>query len=184
VHHDARMRLADELYSEDDLDLSREGANRLAYEGPIDRPSAYALAVMMNFLTPGSDALTLFSAAIDRLMAGALVPGGAIVVLGATSAGYQGIYADLDSRAQVAGLGLVDGFDRLLQAGHQAEDRAAVRTLTWRLWDTLEALAGDVSAVKEALREEHAAKYFDRTKSFGFSRFRVRAYRRGRVSTS
>jgi hypothetical protein len=58
-HHAARKRLTDELYRDDDLQLSYEGASRLAYEARIDQPSAYALAVMMNFLTPGSDALAL-----------------------------------------------------------------------------------------------------------------------------
>jgi len=150
AHHQARMRLAAELYHDDFLELTRAEAKRLAYEGQIDRPSAYALAVMMNFLTPGSDALTLFSEAIDRLMHGALVPGGTILVLGATSADYEQIYADLDSRARAAGLSIADGFDRLFDAGHQAGDRAAVRSLTRRLWDMLEPLAGDVGAVKDA----------------------------------
>jgi hypothetical protein len=78
----ARERLARELYDIDDLELSLEGARRLAYEEPIGRPSAYALAVMMNFLTPGSHALTSFSDAIDRLMGSSLVPGGTILALG------------------------------------------------------------------------------------------------------
>jgi len=70
-HIGARERLTRELYNIDDLELSLEGARRLAYAEPTERPSAYALAVMMNLLTPGSDALTLFSDAIDRLMGSA-----------------------------------------------------------------------------------------------------------------
>ena len=50
-HQRAHRDLADELYREDSLELSRAGANRLAYAEPVGRPSAYALAVMMNFLT-------------------------------------------------------------------------------------------------------------------------------------
>jgi ribosomal protein RSM22 (predicted rRNA methylase) len=116
VHHHGRRRLADELYREDDLELSREGANRLAYAEQINQPSAYALAVMMNFLTPGSDAIAVFSEAIDRLMTSALVPGGTVLVLGACSSSYQPIYEDLDSRASVADLSIVNGFDRPLKA--------------------------------------------------------------------
>jgi hypothetical protein len=59
------------LYDDEYLALTWEQAKRLAYEGWAERPTAYALAVMMNFLTPGSDAMTLFSEAIERLMAGA-----------------------------------------------------------------------------------------------------------------
>jgi ribosomal protein RSM22 (predicted rRNA methylase) len=77
-HNAARRRVAKALDDED----------RFAWE--VIPPSAYALVVMMNFLTPGSDALTLFSEALDRLMRGALVPGGTILVLGAVSKDYPG----------------------------------------------------------------------------------------------
>jgi len=36
-HHAARKRIANELYDEDGLDLSRAGANRLSYQGNINR---------------------------------------------------------------------------------------------------------------------------------------------------
>lgn len=113
--------MANELYDEDDLELSWEGANRLAYQERINQPSAYALAVMMNFLTPGSDAMTLFSEALDRLMRGALVPGGTILVLGAVSKAYCAIYQELDSRAAAARLRSVGAFDQPLSAGHRAD---------------------------------------------------------------
>jgi hypothetical protein len=97
-HHLARRRRAEELYREDELDLSWAGANRLAYEEAPDRPSGYALVSMMNFLTPGSHAFPRFSEAIDKLMEGALVPGGTILVLGAGGIDYQEIYRELDQR--------------------------------------------------------------------------------------
>jgi hypothetical protein len=134
---------------------------------------------MMNFLTPGSDALPRFSEAIDRLMAGSLVPGGTVLVLGGTGVGYREIYGELDQRAAAAHLRIVDGFDQPLQAGHRADDRAAIRTLTRDLWHKLEALAGDVSRTKEELRELGREKIFDKSKPFRFPHFRVRAYRRG-----
>lgn len=178
-HHAVRKHLADELYREDELELSYEGARRLAYEAQIDQPSAYALAVMLNFLTPGSDALTLFSKAIDRLMSGALVPGGTILILGATSRDYQEIYRALDSRAAAAHLRVVEGFEEPLQAGHRQEELDAVCALTRRLWNKLEALAGDVASVKNELRHRHAADIFDQSIQFRLPAFQVRAYRKG-----
>jgi hypothetical protein len=178
-HHAARRRVAKELYDEDDLELSWEGASRLAYQERISQPSAYALAVMMNFLTPGSDALTLFSEALDRLMRGALVPGGTILVLGAVSKDYRAIYRELDSRAAAARLRSVGGFDRPLSAGHRAEELAAIGRLTRRVWHQLKALASDVTPVKDELRQGGAADIFDESVPFGLPVFQVRAYRRG-----
>lgn len=178
-HHAVRKHLADELYRQDELELSYEGAKRLAYEAQIEQPSAYALAVMLNFLTPGSDALTLFSEAIDRLMSGTLVPGGTILILGATSSDYQEIYQDLDSRAAAAHLRVVEGFRQPLQAGHRQEELDAVCALTRRLWNKLQALAGDVSPIKNELRRGHAADIFDESVPFRLPAFQVRAYRKG-----
>jgi hypothetical protein len=182
-HHRARRRLADELYWDDSLGLSRAGANRLAYGEPTSRPSGYALAVMMNFLTPGmnpeDDAVSTFSEAIERLMGGSLVPGGVILVLGATSDEYQKIYAELDKRARAARLGILDGFDGVLQGGHRSEERKAIRELTRSTWNRLDSLTGDVSQVKEQLRELKQEKIFEEGRRFRLSRFQVRAYRRG-----
>ena len=178
-HHAARRRVAAELYDEDGLELSWEGVNRLAYQERINRPSAYALALMMNFLTPGSDALALFSEAIDRLMARALVPGGTILVLGAVSKDYQESYRKLDSRAEAMGLTMVDGFDRPLQAGYRPDELAAIGGLTRRMWHQLEALAGDVSPVKDELQRGSAEDIFDESVPFSLPSFQVRAYRRG-----
>jgi hypothetical protein len=177
-HQQARQRLADELYWEDS-ELSRAGANRLAQAELIRQPSAYALAVMMNFLTSGSDALQKFSEGIDRLMARSLVPGGTILVLGSSGAEYQEIYRELDRRAIAAHLTIVDGFAQPLQAGHRADERAAIRTLTRGIWQKLGTLAGDVSHTKKELRELGRDKIFDSSRPFRFPRFQVRAYRRG-----
>ncbi len=178
-HHQARRRRAEELYREDELDLSWAGANRLAYgEGP-DRPSGYALVSMMNFLTPGSRAFPRFSEALDRLMGGALVPGGTILVLGAASIDYQQIYQELDHAARGARLTIVAGFDKPLRAVRLADERSAVRALTRGVWNRLESLAGDVSKTKNELRAIRAAGIFDDHERYRFPDFRVRAYRRG-----
>jgi hypothetical protein len=178
-HHAHRMRVAAELYQEDGLELSLEGARRLAHQERIDRPSAYALAVMTNFLTPGSDALTRFARAIDRLMADGLVPGGTILVLGATSKDYQKIYRQLDGLATSLGLRIVPGFDQPLQAGHRSDELAAICALTRRMWQKLEALAGDVTPVMDELRRRDAGDIFDESVPFLLPSFQVRAYRRG-----
>ena len=177
-HQRARRNLADELYWDDSLELSRAGANRLAHAEPIGRPSGYALAGMMNFLTTAG-AVPKFSEAIERLMRGSLVPGGTVLVLGGPGSKYQEIYTELDRRAHAAHLSVLDGFDRPLQAGHRADERAAIRELTRDIWNRLELLAGDVSQTKEQLRELGQDKVFDRSKRFRFPDFRVRAYRRG-----
>ena len=166
-HNAARRRVAKAMDDED------------GFVWEVIPPSAYALVVMMNFLTPGSDALTLFSEALDRLMRGALVPGGTILVLGAVSKEYRAIYRELDSRAAAARLRSVGGFDQPLSAGHRAEELAAIGRLTRRLWHQLEALAGDVTPVKDELRQGGAADIFDDSVPFSLPSFQVRAYRRG-----
>jgi hypothetical protein len=112
-------------------------------------------------------------------MAGALVPGGTILVLGGASTEYQEIYRDLDSRAAVAHLKVVEGFEEPLQAGHRPEELAAVCALTRRLWHKLEALVGDVSPVKNELRRQRAGDIFDESVQFHLPPFQVRVYRRG-----
>ena len=177
-HQRARRGLADELYWEDSLELSRAGANRLAHAEPVGRPSGYALAVMMNFLTK-TNAIPRFSEAIERLIRGSLVPGGTILVLGAVDRDYPKIYAELDRRARASRLTVLDGFGDPLQAGHRADELAAVRTLTRGLWNRLEALAGGVNQTKAELRRSRAADIFDESMAFTLPPFRVRAYRRG-----
>jgi hypothetical protein len=177
-HQRARDALAERLYNEDG-DLTRSDARRLAYEEPIWAPSAYALAVMMNFLTT-TDAIPRFSEAIDRLMRGSLVPGGTILVLGAVGREYPAIYAELDQRVNASRLTVLAGFDEPLQAGLRSDELVAIQTLTRGLWNRLETLAGGASQTRDELREMGAADIFDELIAFVLPRFRVRAYRRGR----
>ena len=87
-HHLGRHRLARQLENDDRLWLSPGEIKQIAYHGPIDKPSSYALAVMMNFLTT-TEAVPKFADAIDRLMRNSLVPGGIIVVLGGVGGHYR-----------------------------------------------------------------------------------------------
>jgi hypothetical protein len=174
-HERARRSLAEEQYREDSLELTRADANRPAYAESAGRPSSYALAVLMYFLTT-TDVVSMFSDAIERLVHGSLVPGGTILMFGADGGDWQDVYTELDGRAQAAYLTVLDSFDKPLQAGHRADERATIRTLTRGIWKRLEPLAGDVSQIKEELRERRADKIFDESTSFGFPQFRVRAY--------
>jgi hypothetical protein len=178
-HQQARQRLADQLTNDDWWGLSLAEVNQIAYHDPIDTPSSYALAVMMNFLTT-TDAVPRFSEAIERLMRGSLVPGGVILVLGAVGRDYRDIYSELDQRARAAHLTVLDGFDEPLQAGERDDDLDMLRILTRTMWNRLEELAGDVSRTKDELRQLGAADIYDASIPFRLPRFRVRAYRRGR----
>lgn len=111
-HNLAQRSQANELYDDDDNPWG------LVYR-IVDRPSSYALAVMMNFLTT-DDAIPRFSQAIDKLMRGSLVPGGTILVLGATHNNYENIYRELDRRARAAHLTVLKGFEEPMQAGTPA----------------------------------------------------------------
>jgi len=176
-HNRARRALAAELDEEEDLTPSE--AHWYAYNEPINVPSGYALAVMMNFLTT-TDAIPQFAAAIERLMRRSLVPGGTILVLGGVGGKYQAIYPELDRRARAAHLRVQYGFGDPLQAGERADELAALSTLIRSVWNKLAALAGDVEHTKEKLRARGAADIFDASVPFRLPRFRVRAYRRGR----
>jgi len=66
-----------------------------------------------------------------------------------------------------------------MQARHRPEDRTAICSMTRRLWNRLEALAGDVTPIKEELRRRRAADIFDESLPFILPSFQGRAYRRG-----
>lgn len=176
-HNRARAEAA-RRYDRDE-DLTPSEAHWYAYNGPADMPSGYALAVMMNFLTT-TDAIPTFTGAIRRLMRRSLVPGGTILVLGATGDKYRDIYPELDQRAQAAKLQVLPGFEDPLQAGQRQEELAVLCTLTRSVWNKLEALAGDVTQTKEQLRKVEAADIYDASVPFRLPRFKVRTYRRGK----
>jgi hypothetical protein len=178
-HERARHRRARELYDDDSWDLTRAGAYRMAYEEPTARPSGYALAVMMNFLTT-DDAIPRFSQAIDKLMRGSLVPGGTLFVLGATRGDYEDIYRELDRRARAAHLTVLSGFDEPMQAGARQDELDILSTLSRAVWRKLETLARDVGETKQKLRRLRASDVYDESMPYHLPRFRVRAYRRGR----
>lgn len=178
-HEHARHSRARELYDDDSWGLTLAGAYRMAYDEPTNRPSGYALAVMMNFLTT-ADAIPRFSEAIDKLMRGSLVPGGAVLVLGATRDHYEDIYRELDHRARAAHLTVLGGFDEPMQAGERPNELDSLGILTRAVWRRLETLAGDVDETKQELRRLRAADIYDESELYHLPQFMVRAYRRGR----
>ena len=87
-HTEERHQRAFQLYDDPYEGLTGAEAFRAAHEEATGWPSGYALALMMNFLTT-TEAIPAFSAAIDKLMRGSLVPGGLILVLGANNERYE-----------------------------------------------------------------------------------------------
>lgn len=176
-HNNTRRQLAYQL--EYELDTNLQHAWRLAYEEPITVPSAFAIALMTNFLTT-TDAVPRFTHAIQRLMQDALVPGGIVVVLGGVGHQYPEIYARLDQIATDAGLHVMSGFDKPLQAGSRPEELATLRTMTRQTWRELVARADNGPAIQRELRNQGAGDIFDESLPYCLPRFRVRVYRRGR----
>jgi len=175
-HNRSRHQIADELSNE--LDISLQDALRLAYREPINVPSAYALILMTNFLTT-PDAVPQFRDAIQRLMGTALVPGGVILVLGATGAVYQATYVTLDRIAVEVGLRVMDGFDEPLQAGNRPDEHAMLQVFARRMWHSLVQSADNLRDVQRELRTMRANDIFDESISLRLPRFQMRAYRRG-----
>jgi hypothetical protein len=178
-HELARRSRARELYDDDSGELSLTGAYRMAHEERTNRPSGYALAVMMNFLTT-DDAIPRLSLAIDKIMRGSLVPGGTILVLGAAHGHYQDIYRELDRRARTARLTVLSGFDEPMPRHRPDELLIYLSTLTRAVWRKLEVLTGDVVETKQELRRLGSSEIYDEAKPYRLSKFRVRAYRRGK----
>jgi hypothetical protein len=172
----ARNRLARRL--NDELDLGQAAGRHMAHEEAIGVPSAVAIAVMTNFLTT-TTAVAQFEAAIRRLMSGALVPGGVVLVLGAVGGHYPAIYRELDRLATAAGLTILDGFDEPIQAGQHPDALAQVQSAHRACWNLLQAHAHDTTHIQRDLRRHGAAALFDQTHDLRLPRFRVRAYRRG-----
>lgn len=176
-HTRGRLDLAREL--EDDLNIDPQRARKIAHEEPLTIPSAYAIALMTNFLTT-TDALPKFHEAIRRLMAGALVPGGIVLVLGGASSKYAEIYEQLDRIAINSGLRVMGGFDEPIQAGIRPDELEAVKVVNRHIWATLATRANNVPEIERELRSMKAGDVFDESLQFRLPRFRVRVYRRGR----
>ena len=139
---------------DDELSIGRATARRLAHEEPVGVPSAYALALMSNFLT--TQDVSRFEAAIRRLMGEALVPGGIVVVLGATHPSYGTTYLELDRIARNAGLRAA-GFDTPFQAGSRPEEHERLQILTRRIWRQLKTAAQSTAEVERELRRLRSA---------------------------
>ena len=174
-HHAARNAIAVQL--QDELGVSIERARSLAYEEPIQTPSAYGVVLMTNFLTQAA-AVLKFEESLQRVMNGLLVPGGIFLVLGGVGAQYVEIYEQLDAKAARSRLRLVEGFEAPLQAGDRPGELHALCAFTRQVWAELGTRADNVSEVERQLSDIGAADIFDDSLAYRLPRFRVRAYRR------
>jgi hypothetical protein len=105
THHRRILQNAEQIRGEFDRAdeyITDSAARRMSYEQGGDRPSAYDLIFVSNFLTNAALAET-FAVEIDGLCR-SLTPGGLLVVLGSTASGYHQIYDRVRSIAREARL--------------------------------------------------------------------------------
>jgi hypothetical protein len=140
IHHDSIASLAANIEAEFDRadePISWATAYRFAYEQGTNRPSAYDLIFVPNFLTR-ADAPQTFQAELRGLMR-SLTPGGVLVVLSGTASQYVEIRSALETLARTAGLTAVsppepmeanvDQARRAIVAGQVRETVAAIRAV-------------------------------------------------------
>lgn len=140
VHHESIASLASDIEAEFDRadeSISRATALRFAYEQGTNRPSAYDLIFVPNFLTR-ADAPQSFQTELRGLMQ-SLTPGGVLVVLSGTTYQYVEIRSALEALAASAGLTAVspsepmeanvDDTRRTIVAGQLRATVAAIRAM-------------------------------------------------------
>jgi len=178
MHFAARHGLAQAYVEEDNISWNE--ANRYAYEQPVSIPSAYALILMINFLTTNA-MVEQFDESLGRLMRTSLVPGGTILCLGSASKekGYGKIYATLDQKAKAAHLLRLKDTRSVYQAGESPIVLQTLAELSRSMWQKLEG-TNHVVEIREKLKQMDASDIFDSTIPYTLPRFKLRAYRRGR----
>jgi SAM-dependent methyltransferase len=112
-----------------DESIAPSTARRFAEEDGVDRPSAYDLVLMCNFLTT-KDSVKDFRADL-RQLASSLTPGGVLIVIGAPPGGEKSKYAQIwsDLRALVRDTGLTElrGFEKPIPANQKPEWATVIR---------------------------------------------------------
>jgi SAM-dependent methyltransferase len=137
LDHTAAVISAD--FDRADEPISPTIARRFAEEDGVDKPSAYDLVLMCNFLTT-EDSVEDFRADL-RQLASSLTPGGLLIVIGAPDWGKKGKYARIWSelRALVRDAGLTElrGFEKPIPANQKQEWATVIRQQRQEILDEL-----------------------------------------------
>jgi hypothetical protein len=151
LDHVAALLSAD--FDRADEPITSSTARRFAEEDGVDKPSAYDLVVMCNFLTTEDSVKKDFRTEL-RQMASSLTPGGLLIVIGAPDWGKKGKYAriwsELRALVRDAGLTELKGFEDPIPANPKPEWATVIRQQRQEILDELrgvDALPAEVAGL-------------------------------------
>lgn len=126
---DQMAALISEDFDRADEPIARSTARRFVEEDGVDKPSAYDLVLMCNFLTTKAS-VDDFRADL-RQLASSLTPGGLLMVIGAPPYGekskYAHIWSELRALVRDARLTELRGFEKPIPANQKPEWATAIR---------------------------------------------------------
>jgi hypothetical protein len=119
-----------------DEPIARSTARRFAEEDGVDKPSAYDLVVVCNFLTT-EDSVKDFRTDL-RQLASSLTPGGLLIVIGHPyGKKYTRIWSELRALMRDAGLTQLGGFEEPIPANQKPEWATVIREQRQEILDEL-----------------------------------------------
>ncbi|MFF4361881.1 hypothetical protein [Streptomyces sp. NPDC001604] len=134
--------------------IMRSTARRFAEEDGVDKPSAYDLVVMSNFLTT-EDSIQKFDSELRQLTS-SLTPGGLIIAIGHPPYGkrnkYTRIWAELRTLMRESRLTEINGFENPIPANPRQEWSRIIRRQRQEILDGLRC-SSDLPAEVNHLRE-------------------------------
>ena len=152
LDHAAALISAD--FDRADEPIMRSTARRLAEEGRVDKPSAYDLVIMCNFLT-AEDSVHNFDTELRKL-ASSLTPGGLIIVIGRPPYGkrnkYTRIWSELRTMMRESRLTEINGFENPIPANPKQEWSRIIRRQRQEILGDLrssDALPAEVDHLRE-----------------------------------
>lgn len=162
LDHVAALISAD--FDRADEPITRSTARRFAEEDGVDRPSAYDLVVMCNFLTT-KDSVKDFRTEL-RQLASSLTPGGLLIVIGAPPYGktskYTLIWSELRALMRDARLTQLKGFERPIPANQKPEWATVIRQQRQEILDELR----DIDALPAEVADLQATNPFPQFQAF------------------
>jgi ribosomal protein RSM22 (predicted rRNA methylase) len=148
LDHVAALISAD--FDRADEPITRSTARRFAEEDGVDKPSAYDLVVMCNFLTT-EDSVKDFRTDL-RQLASSLTPGGLLIVIGHPyGKKYTRIWSELRALMRDAGLTQLRGFEEPIPANQKPEWATLIRQQRQEILDELrgiDALPAEVAGLE------------------------------------